>query len=377
MLVMTHQIENMKQLKIIISGGGSGGHIFPALAIAGSLLEIDNNIEFLFVGAKNKMEMEKVPNAGFKIKGLWISGFQRRLTLKNLLFPLKLVHSILFSFIIINRFKPDLVIGTGGFASGPILYVASKKNIPTLIQEQNSYAGITNKILSAHVDLICVAYENMQRFFPDDKIFLTGNPIRKNILNHNSKTNDAARFFNVNIEKPTVLVVGGSLGAKTINTSILNGLNIFKENQINLIWQTGKAFSSKANNAIQEINTHGINTYSFIKDIDLAYQAADIIISRAGAIAISELCCIGKPVILVPSPNVAENHQFKNAQSLVNKNAALLVNDVDANDKLVSTIINLYNDDQLKEVLSRNIKKMEVKESSLVIANHALDLLKK
>ena len=374
---MTHQTENMKQLKIIISGGGSGGHIFPAIAIAKSLQEIDKNIDFLFVGAKNKMEMEKVPDAGYKIKGLWISGFQRRLSLKNLLFPLKLIYSIFSSFIIIIRFKPDLVIGTGGFASGPILYVASKKNIPTLIQEQNSYAGITNKILSRHVNLICVAYEKMERFFPKEKIFITGNPIRKNIINNNYNIENAIKFFNLNSEKSTVLVIGGSLGARTINNSILHGLNIFKVNHLNLIWQTGKAFASKADDAIKKINTHGINTYSFIKDIDLAYQAADIIISRAGAIAISELFSIGKPVILVPSPNVAENHQFKNAQSLVNKNAALMVNDVNANDKLVETIINLYNDEQLKEVLSRNIKKMEVKESSSVIANHALDLLKK
>jgi UDP-N-acetylglucosamine--N-acetylmuramyl-(pentapeptide) pyrophosphoryl-undecaprenol N-acetylglucosamine transferase len=374
---MIQQIENMKQLKVIISGGGSGGHIFPALAIAKSLEQKVPNVELLFVGAINKMEMEKIPNAGYNIKGLWISGIQRRLTYLNLIFPFKLIHSLISSIIIINRFKPDLVIGTGGFASGPLLYIAAKNNLPTIIQEQNSYAGITNKLLSKYVKKVCVAYHKMDKFFPKDKIVFTGNPIRESIVNYQAIKDISIKMLNLNSNQSTVLVIGGSLGARTINVSILNGLDVFKSNNLNLIWQTGKEFSDKASFAVKKIKTKGITTYSFIKEIDLAYKAADIIISRAGAIAISELCSIGKPVILIPSPNVAENHQFKNAQSLVNKNAALLVNDADSNDKLVETIISLYKDDDLKEKLSINIKKMEVKNSASIISKQALDLLKK
>ena len=374
---MIQQIENMKQLKVIISGGGSGGHIFPALAIAKSLEQKVPNVELLFVGAINKMEMEKIPNAGYNIKGLWISGIQRRLTYLNLIFPFKLIHSLISSIIIINRFKPDLVIGTGGFASGPLLYIAAKNNLPTIIQEQNSYAGITNKLLSKYVKKVCVAYHKMDKFFPKDKIVFTGNPIRESIVNYQAIKDISIKMLNLNSNQSTVLVIGGSLGARTINVSILNGLDVFKSNKLNLIWQTGKEFSDKASFAVKKINTKGITTYSFIKEIDLAYKAADIIISRAGAIAISELCSIGKPVILIPSPNVAENHQFKNAQSLVNKNAALLVNDADSNDKLVDSIISLYKDDDLKEKLSINIKKMEVKNSASIISKQALDLLKK
>ena len=374
---MIQQTENMKQLKVIISGGGSGGHIFPALAIAKSLEQKVPNVELLFVGAISKMEMEKIPSAGYNIKGLWISGIQRRLTYLNLIFPFKLIHSLISSIIIINRFKPDLVIGTGGFASGPLLYIAAKKNLPTIIQEQNSYAGITNKLLSKHVKKVCVAYPKMDKFFPKDKIVFTGNPIRESIIHNQAVKEISIKMFNLNSNQSTVLVIGGSLGARSINVSILNGLDVFKSNKLNLIWQTGKEFSNKASSAVKKIKTKGINTYSFIKEIDLAYKAADIIISRAGAIAISELCSIGKPVILIPSPNVAENHQFKNAQSLVNKNAALLVNDVDSNDKLVDSIISLYKDDDLKEKLSMNIKKMEVKNSASLITKHALDLLRK
>ena len=374
---MIQQIENMKQLKVIISGGGSGGHIFPALAIAKSLEQKVPNVELLFVGAINKMEMEKIPNAGYNIKGLWISGIQRRLTYLNLIFPFKLIHSLISSIIIINRFKPDLVIGTGGFASGPLLYIAAKNNLPTIIQEQNSYPGITNKLLSKYVKKVCVAYHKMDKFFPKDKIVFTGNPIRESIVNYQAIKDISIKMLNLNSNQSTVLVIGGSLGARTINVSILNGLDVFKSNKLNLIWQTGKEFSDKASFAVKKIKTKGITTYSFIKEIDLAYKAADIIISRAGAIAISELCSIGKPVILIPSPNVAENHQFKNAQSLVNKNAALLVNDADSNDKLVETIISLYKDDDLKEKLSINIKKMEVKNSASIISKQALDLLKK
>ena len=375
MLVETQQIEIMKKLKVLISGGGSGGHIFPALAIAKSLESKVSNIEFLFVGANNKMEMEKIPNAGYEIIGLWISGFHRRLTFSNLLFPVKLIYSLISSYFIINKFNPDLVIGTGGFARGPILYVAAKKKIPTLIQEQNSYAGITNRILSSYVNKVCVAYDDMQKFFPAEKIILTGNPIRDNIITSNLVDVSESKEFEIDKNKLTVLVIGGSLGAKSINTAIKSKLHLFKENNLNLIWQTGESFGLMAKNAISELSVYGIKNHVFVKDMHIAYQLCDIIISRAGAIAISEICCIGKPTILVPSPNVAENHQYKNAQSLVNKKAALVVNDNDANDKLVESIINLYNNKVLQSTLRENIKKMEVKNSANTIANIALKLL--
>ena len=374
---MTHQIGDMKQLKIIISGGGSGGHIFPAVAIAKSLLEKNKNIEFLFVGAKDKMEMEKIPNEGFKIVGLWISGFHRGKIFKNLLFPIKLIFSLIKSFFLIKKFDPDLVIGTGGFASGPILYIASKFNIPTLIQEQNSYAGITNQILSKHVNSICVAYEKMDRFFPRNKIIITGNPVRKKIIEITSDNIDKSNLFNLNSENKTILIIGGSLGARTINETICSGLERFKQHNLNIIWQTGKTFSEKANELIATINTRGITTHTFIKKIEIAYGLADIIVSRAGAIAISELCVVGKPVILIPSPNVAENHQYKNAQSLVNKNAAILVKDSQANNKLVDEIIKLQNNPTLMKELSENIKKMEYKNAANVISDYALNLIKK
>ena len=374
---MTHQTGDMKQLKIIISGGGSGGHIFPAVAIAKSLLEKNNNIEFLFVGAKDKMEMEKIPNEGFKIVGLWISGFHRGKIFKNLLFPIKLIFSLIKSFFLIKKFDPDLVIGTGGFASGPILYIASKFNIPTLIQEQNSYAGITNKILSKHVNSICVAYEKMDRFFPRNKIIITGNPVRKKIIEITSDHIDKSNLFNLNSENKTILIIGGSLGARTINETIGSGLGRFKQHNLNIIWQTGKSFSEKANELIAKINTRGITTHTFIKKIEIAYGLADIIVSRAGAIAISELCVVGKPVILIPSPNVAENHQYKNAQSLVNKNAAILVKDSQANNKLVDEIIKLKDNPILMKELSENIKKMEYKNATNVISDYALNLIKK
>ncbi len=374
---MTHQIGDMKQLKIIISGGGSGGHIFPAVAIAKSLLEKNKNIEFLFVGAKDKMEMEKIPNEGFKIVGLWISGFHRGKIFKNLLFPIKLIFSLIKSFFLIKKFNPDLVIGTGGFASGPILYIASKFNVPTLIQEQNSYAGITNKILSKHVNSICVAYEKMDRFFPRNKIIITGNPVRKKIIEITSDHIDKSNLFNLNSENKTILIIGGSLGARTINETICSGLERFKQHNLNIIWQTGKSFSEKANELIATINTRGITTHTFIKKIEIAYGLADIIVSRAGAIAISELCVVGKPVILIPSPNVAENHQYKNAQSLVNKNAAILVKDSQANNKLVDEIIKLQNNPTLMKELSENIKKMEYKNAANVISDYALNLIKK
>lgn len=365
----------MKKLKVIVSGGGTGGHIFPAIAIAKSLENKVSDIELLFVGAKDKMEMQKVPEAGYKIEGLWISGFQRSFSRRNLMFPFKLISSVIKSMKIVRRFKPDLVIGTGGFASGPLLFAASRKGIPSVIQEQNSYPGITNKVLSKYVNKVCVAYDNMERFFPKDKIIFTGNPIRKAILNFKDKREEGKKLFGVNNGKITILVVGGSLGARTINESIKESISEFANNELNLIWQTGTSFGDVAKNIIEDINIDGISSHMFIREMDLAYAAADIIVSRAGAIAISELCFVGKPILLVPSPNVAEDHQTQNAQSLVNKNSALMVKDVDAKRKLVSELISLSRNKDLQGVLSSNIQKLSVDNAAVRIADLALNLI--
>jgi UDP-N-acetylglucosamine--N-acetylmuramyl-(pentapeptide) pyrophosphoryl-undecaprenol N-acetylglucosamine transferase len=330
----------------------------------------------LFVGAQDRMEMEKVPNEGYKIVGLWISGLQRGLDKRNLLFPLKVLHSIWNAKKIIKDFKPDLAIGTGGYASAPLLYVAAKRGIPSLIQEQNSYPGITNKILAKYVNKVCVAYDKMERFFPSEKMMVTGNPIREDILGFEKKKGEGQKLFEIDGLKPTVLVVGGSLGALTINNVIAANIQKFKSIGVNLIWQTGISYQHKAQEFITDVNVRGINAYTFIKDMDKAYATADVIISRAGAIAISELCCVGKPLILVPSPNVAENHQYKNAQSLVNKNAALLVDDAKANCKLVDILKELLQDEDLKASLSSNIKKIAVTDAADRIAKIALDLVK-
>jgi UDP-N-acetylglucosamine--N-acetylmuramyl-(pentapeptide) pyrophosphoryl-undecaprenol N-acetylglucosamine transferase len=366
----------MKKLKVIVSGGGTGGHIFPAIAIAKSLERKVEDIELLFVGAKDRMEMQKVPDSGYKIEGLWISGFQRSFSRKNLLFPFKLISSLIKSRKIIRRFQPDLVIGTGGFASGPVLYEASRKGVPSVIQEQNSYPGITNKLLAKSVHKICVAYDNMERFFPKEKLIFTGNPIRKEILDFLDKREEGKNLFGLHNERITVLVVGGSLGAKTINESINNNLEEFKKEQLNLIWQTGVSYENQAEESVKSINESGIKSYKFIKKMDLAYAAADIIVSRAGAIAISELCYVGKPVILVPSPNVAEDHQTQNAQSLVNKNSALMVKDVESRRKLVEEIKSLSRNKDLKKELSRNIKKLAVKDAADRIVDLSLELVK-
>jgi UDP-N-acetylglucosamine--N-acetylmuramyl-(pentapeptide) pyrophosphoryl-undecaprenol N-acetylglucosamine transferase len=365
----------MKKLKVIVSGGGTGGHIFPAIAIAKSLENKVSDIELLFVGAKDRMEMQKVPEAGYKIEGLWISGFQRSFSRRNLMFPFKLISSVIKSMKIVRRFKPDLVIGTGGFASGPLLFAASRKGIPSVIQEQNSYPGITNKVLSKYVNKVCVAYDNMERFFPKDKIIFTGNPIRKAILNFKDKREEGKKLFGVNNGKITILVVGGSLGARTINESIKESISEFANNELNLIWQTGTSFGDVAKNIIEDINIDGISSHMFIREMDLAYAAADIIVSRAGAIAISELCFVAKPILLVPSPNVAEDHQTQNAQSLVNKNSALMVKDVDAKRKLVTELISLSRNKDLQGVLSSNIQKLSVDNAAVRIADLALNLI--
>ncbi|HJN64256.1 MAG TPA: undecaprenyldiphospho-muramoylpentapeptide beta-N-acetylglucosaminyltransferase [Flavobacteriales bacterium] len=367
----------MKQFRVIISGGGTGGHIFPALAIAKALEKKVSNIEILFVGATGKMEMSKIPAEGYKIKGLWISGLQRRITIKNLLFPFKVISSLLGARKIIKKFNADVAIGTGGYASGPLLYMAAKSGIPTLVQEQNSYPGITNKVLSKVVDKVCVAYDNMEQFFSKNKIIFTGNPIRQDVLEFASKKQMGISHFNLEENKKTVLVIGGSLGARTINEAIDENISFFVENNLNLIWQTGISYQKKAEKSVREKAVKGINAYTFIKEMDKAYGAADIIISRAGAIAISELCCISKPTILIPSPNVSEDHQTKNAQAVVNKKAALLVKDNEVGSKLVNCLRELYDDTIMQKELIKNIKNLAVMNAADKIANEALILSKK
>ncbi|MEE2699857.1 MAG: undecaprenyldiphospho-muramoylpentapeptide beta-N-acetylglucosaminyltransferase [Bacteroidota bacterium] len=367
----------MERLKVIISGGGTGGHIFPAVAIAKALEKKVSDIEILFIGAKDRMEMTKIPSEGYKIEGLWISGLQRRLTISNLSFPFKLISSLCRAKKIIKKFEPDIAIGTGGYASGPLLYVAANNNIPTLVQEQNSYPGITNKILSKVVDKVCVAYDKMERFFPKEKIIFSGNPIREDVLEFASKKDMAITHFELDDNKKTVLVIGGSLGARTINQVIDKNIDFFSQNNLNLIWQTGTSYNEKGVARIKEKSQKGIHAYTFIKEMDLAFAAADIIISRAGAIAVSELCHIGKPCILIPSPNVSEDHQTKNAQAVVNKSAALLVKDKDADSKLVNCLRGLCEDEDLQEKLARNIKLLAVLDAAEMIADEALKLSKK
>lgn len=367
----------MQPLKIIVSGGGTGGHIFPAIAIANAIKALRPDTEFLFVGAEGKMEMEKVPAAGYKIEGLWISGFQRKLTMSNLAFPFKLISSLLKANKILKTFKPNAVIGTGGFASGPMLQVAANKGIVTLIQEQNSYPGITNKILSKKVDKICVAYSGMEKYFPKEKILLTGNPIRQDILSLEGKRDRGLETFGLSVDKKTILVIGGSLGARTINESILNCLGAFEKNNIQLVWQTGKGFYETAKQAVAKYESIGIKAFDFIQKMDYAYAVADLVISRAGASSVSELCLVKKPCILIPSPNVAEDHQTKNAMALVTYNAAILIKDSEAREKLCTETLTLINDVEQCYKLSENISKMAFQDSAKVIANEVLSLINK
>lgn len=342
--------------RVIISGGGTGGHIFPALAIADEIKRRNPNAEILFIGARGRMEMEKIPQAGYTIIGLPIAGLQRKLTWKNLLLPFKLIRSFYLVYSVIKKFKPALVIGVGGYASGPTLQMAQLLGYPTLLQEQNSYPGKTNKILAKKAKAICVAYPGMDRFFPKEKIQYTGNPVRSNLAKDLSALKaEAASFFGLDAHKQTILVIGGSLGALTLNESLQNNMAVFKEKDIQVIWQCGKTFEAKMNN---EILANQIKLLAFIQRMDLAYALADIIISRAGALSVSELALVGKPCILVPSPNVAEDHQTKNAMSLVNQNAALLVKDIDARTSLISTCFDLLNNQAQQLTLARNLQQL-------------------
>ncbi|MES2680678.1 MAG: undecaprenyldiphospho-muramoylpentapeptide beta-N-acetylglucosaminyltransferase [Bacteroidota bacterium] len=364
----------MKQLKVIISGGGTGGHIFPAVAIANELKNLVPGVEILFVGAQGKMEMEKVPAAGYRIIGVPIAGLQRKITLSNLKLPFLVIRSLLKTRKIVKDFQPDVVVGTGGYASGPVLRAANSQQIPTLIQEQNSYAGITNKLLSKKAGRICVAYEGMESFFPKNKILLTGNPTRQDLVNVKEKLAEARNFFRLDPSKKTILVIGGSQGARVINESIGAGLKMLADNNIQLIWQTGKTYYPTAQQQVEKFAGKNLNALDFISRMDFAYAAADIVVSRAGASSVSELCNIGMPCILVPSPNVAEDHQTKNAMALVNKNAALLVKDINAPAELIKTAIALLADENQQVGLSNNISKLAYHNSANVIAREVLKL---
>ena len=364
----------MKSYKVILSGGGTGGHIYPAIAIANELKFRFPMTEFLFVGASDKMEMQKVPEAGYCIVGLWISGFQRRVTFKNLLFPFKLLFSLLKSVQIINSFKPDVVIGTGGFASGPVLQVASMRGVPTLIQEQNSFPGITNKLLSKKVDKVCVAYEGLERFFPKKKLVLSGNPIRQDLLDLEQKRTEAIEFFNLESEKKILLVLGGSLGAHRINQLIESKLDYFKALGIQVIWQCGKLYSDDYN---QYNSSDLVQVHAFINRMDLAYASADFVISRAGASSVSELCVVGKPVIFIPSPNVSEDHQTKNAIAITKNNAALLIAEKNLESSFESEFSIVLNSKSQQELLSENIKKLALREATKTIVDEIEKLLVK
>ncbi|MBA9072805.1 UDP-N-acetylglucosamine--N-acetylmuramyl-(pentapeptide) pyrophosphoryl-undecaprenol N-acetylglucosamine transferase [Flavobacterium gossypii] len=362
----------MQKLKFILSGGGTGGHIYPAIAIANELKERFPDCEILFVGAKDKMEMQKVPQAGYPIKGLWISGLQRRLTLDNSLFPFKLFDSLLKSRTIINKFKPNVAIGTGGFASGPLLRVAGFAGIPTVIQEQNSYPGITNKWLSSKASKICVAYENLDRFFPKDKIVFTGNPVRQDLIDIKGKKKEARDYFKLNPDKKVLLVLGGSLGSRRINQLIAKELVNFSSQEVQVIWQCGKFYIEEYKHFNEKEN---VQVTAFIDRMDLVYAAADVIISRAGASSVSELCLVGKPVIFIPSPNVAEDHQTKNAKAIVDKNGALMIKENELDTKFTSVFNNLLSDKNLQENLSENIKKMAMPNATKDIVDEIIKLV--
>jgi UDP-N-acetylglucosamine--N-acetylmuramyl-(pentapeptide) pyrophosphoryl-undecaprenol N-acetylglucosamine transferase len=360
--------------RIIISGGGTGGHIFPAIAIANALKKIDPATEILFVGALGRMEMEKVPAAGYKIIGLDIQGIQRNAIWKNVMFPIKLLKSVRKALTIIKDFKPDAAVGVGGYASGPLLYAASLKGIPCLIQEQNSYAGITNKWLAKKVQKICVAFDGMDKFFPAGKIIKTGNPIRKESVDIANKRMSSIELMKLSANKKTILITGGSLGAGTLNKSIMAGLDKIIAADVQIIWQTGKYYYKGIIEKLGENYHPNVRIMEFLNRMDLAYAAADVIISRAGAGTIAELCVIKKPVILVPSPNVAEDHQTKNALALMQTNSAVFVADRDAEAKLVDTALELLKDKEKQKILSTNIGKLALPQADEVIAKEVIQI---
>ncbi len=367
--------SQQRKIKVIISGGGTGGHIFPAIAIANELKRTNPLNEILFVGADGRMEMDKVPAAGYKILGLKIAGIQRKFDFKNLSLPIKVIRSVMKSRRIIRDFNPDAAVGVGGYASGPLLYAATMMKIPSLIQEQNSFAGITNKILSGRVKKVCVAYDGMEKYFSQDKIVMTGNPVRQDVISIEGKKEEALKYFNLEGNKKTVLVLGGSLGARSINEAIKNGLQKFADHDIQLIWQTGKNGSKHLQ--VEGRGYENCRCIEFINRMDLAYSCADVVVSRAGASSVSELELVAKPCILVPSPNVAEDHQTKNTMALVNKNAAILIRDSEAGDKLIDTTLALISDNEKQKVLSQNISKLALRNSAEKIVEEIYKMISK
>ena len=361
-----------RQMKIIISGGGTGGHIYPAIAIADEIMRRFPRAEILFVGAKGRMEMEKVPQAGYRIEGLWITGLERKLSLKNMSFPFKLASSLWKSNEIIKNFNPDVVIGTGGFASGPLLKVANSKHIPTLIQEQNSLPGITNRLLGKQATVICTAYDNLERFFPAEKIEKTGNPVRQDIIGISEKRKEAQSFFKLKESKKTILVLGGSLGARRVNQLIEAFQPLFKKQDLQLIWQTGSLYYEE----YKKFDSDLVQTHAFLNRMDLAYAAADVIISRAGAGSVSELCIVGKPVLFIPSPNVAEDHQTKNAMAVAHKKAAVVLGEDELVEKFQDTILSLLESENLRQELSENIKKLALPNATSAIVDEVEKLIK-
>lgn len=372
-----HIIRMERNLRIIISGGGTGGHIFPAISIANAIKQLEPTANILFVGALGRMEMQRVPDAGYDIKGLPVCGFDRKHLWKNIKVLYKLWQSRRLAKAIIKDFKPNAAVGVGGYASGPTLNQCASLGVPYLIQEQNSYAGVTNKLLAKRASKICVAYEGMDRFFPSDKIILTGNPVRQNILQNNISKADARKAFQLAPEKKTILIIGGSLGARTINESILQHLSDIRNSDVQFIWQTGKVYKEAIAKRLEgEEPLANLHITDFISDMASAYAAADMVISRAGASSISEFCLLGMPVILVPSPNVAEDHQTKNALALVNKQAAVYVKDAEAPEKLINTALSIVNDESKLNELHQNILGMALKNSAERIAEEVLKIAK-
>lgn len=365
-----------RKLKVLISGGGTGGHIFPALSIAGEIKRKLPDTEILFVGAEGRMEMERVPAAGFKIVGLPVCGFVRKNLLKNFSVLAHLMKSLAMASRIVKEFKPDVAVGVGGYASGPTLWSAAKRGVPTLIQEQNSYAGVTNKLLGSRVDAVCVAYEGMERFFPEEKITVTGNPVRRELLNVDVSRDEAVEFFGLDKNKRTILVVGGSLGARTINESVIAVLGNLPD-CVQLIWQSGKFYDDEVKEAIAGAGGGGVFQSAFIQRMDMAYKAADLVISRAGAGSISELALLGKPSVLVPSPNVAEDHQTKNALALSSRGAALLVKDADARKNLMDTAFSLVKDAETLAEIGEKVSKMAFRDSASTIADMVIELARR
>ena len=358
--------NNNQQLNVLVSGGGTGGHIFPALSIANEVRRRHPEANILFVGAEGRMEMEKVPAAGYKIIGLPVSGFDRKHLLRNIKVVARLLKSMNMARNILKDFKPDIAIGVGGYASGPMLKEAQKQGIPTLLQEQNSYAGVTNKLLAAKADRICVAYEGMERFFPQDKIVLTGNPVRRNLLECGATPEQARQAMGVDPNRKTILIIGGSLGARTINNAIISGLQQIGEASYNVqvLWQTGKIYDRQCREALEASGVKNVSQMAFISNMDMAYRAADLVVSRAGASSISELQLLGKPAILVPTPNVAEDHQTKNALALSTRDAAIMVTDADASALLVDTMLKTVTDDALLTSLGDNVSKMALRDAA-------------